>query len=132
MVKTSFDADTGPPMHTQAQRWQPQTVDHFEDPNMLTEPFTGIIWYWTSQESLPRGPRTNTPSGQPQNTSEQEPISFTSVISKGISYQAPDPAEDQITSLESKVAENTQTEQHKNKDCLRDLWDNMSVKTSAS
>ena len=80
------------PTYTQAQHRQSQTVDCSVAANRLLRT-SHNIWHWPATESLPRGPRTNTPSGQLQKISEQSPISSTSAISKRRSWQAPDPAE---------------------------------------
>lgn len=74
--------------HTQSQQRQPQTVDHFV---VLNTNVTDGIWHWHLLQFLSRGPRIKTSSGQIQ-TSQLDPSSFTSNISKGRSRQTPDPA----------------------------------------
>ena len=76
------------PVYNQAQQRQPQTVDHSIPPD-CQGPIKGSIWLWPAPESLPRGPRTNTLDSQLQATSEQDPISFTSSISKQRSCETP-------------------------------------------
>ena len=84
-------------MHTKAQQRQPQTGDCSVASNWLPRARYRQGLTPPTAESLLRGYRADTPRGQLQITSGQDPISFTSgpkgEIPKGRSQQAPDTAE---------------------------------------
>ena len=54
--KLTLAHNLAPPMHTQTQKRQPQTIDLSAAPYKKPKAITGSIWHWSSLQSLPKSP----------------------------------------------------------------------------
>lgn len=82
LVEPMLAAQLGPFQAHLGQERQAQTFDCFVLQIDWAGPNPGSIWHWSTPQFLPSGSEINTPSGELQTTTGQDPFSSTSSITE--------------------------------------------------